>query len=179
MLLICGQADTNASKNHTASIFRAHVQGRRYFLADNSPEDGDSMFLRNACIYLQVQTALLPRKSIAVKIEAERSSETLVSTYKSKQRYLLEKHSSEDGDSMFLRNACIYLQVQTALLPRKSTAVKMEAACSSETLVSTYKAKQCYFLEKHSPEDGGSTFLRNAGIYLQVQTALLPTKVHL
>jgi predicted metal-binding protein len=52
----------------------------------------------------------------------------------------------------------------------------MEAARSSETLVSTYMSKQRYFLEKHSPEDGGSTLLRNAGIYLQVQAALLPTK---
>jgi predicted metal-binding protein len=81
-------------------------------------------------------------------MEAARSSETLVSTYKSKQRYLLEKYSPEDGGSTFLR-----------------------------TLVSTYKSKQRYLLEKHSPEDGGNTFLRNAGIYIQVQTALLPRKV--
>jgi hypothetical protein len=44
------QVDNNVSGKHTVSIFRAEY-------------DGDSMFLRNAGVYLQVYTALQPRRT--------------------------------------------------------------------------------------------------------------------
>jgi hypothetical protein len=44
----CELVDTNVSEENSVSIF--------------SPEDGDGMFLRNVCIYLQVHTALLPSR---------------------------------------------------------------------------------------------------------------------
>jgi hypothetical protein len=44
------QVDANGSKEHTVSIFRAEVPAF-------SPEDGESMFLQNVGIYLQVHTA--------------------------------------------------------------------------------------------------------------------------
>jgi hypothetical protein len=43
-----GRLDTTVSEEHTVSIF--------------SPEDGDSMFLRNFGIYLQVHTVLQPTR---------------------------------------------------------------------------------------------------------------------
>jgi hypothetical protein len=48
----------------------------------------------------------------------------------------------------------------------------MEAVCSSETLVPTYKSTRDNKPEAHhySPESGGSMYLRNAGTHLQVHT---------
>jgi hypothetical protein len=48
---------------------------------------------------------------------------------------------------MFLRNVGIYLQVRIALLPRRT--LKIEAVCSSETMVSTYKSAQLCYPEQH------------------------------
>jgi hypothetical protein len=66
-----------------------------------------------------------------LKMEAVCSSEMVVPTYNSAQRYCPEDYhrhkniklfSSEDGSSMFLRNTGIFLQVHTALQPRRPTS---------------------------------------------------------
>jgi hypothetical protein len=48
----------------------------------------------------------------------------------------------EDGGSMFLRHVGTYLQVHTTL--QSTSALKMEAVCSSETLVFFYKSPWRY-----------------------------------
>jgi hypothetical protein len=91
----------------------------------------------DTCIYLQVHTALQPR----------RPTSTLVSTCKSTRRYNPEdqhRHlflpASPHGVTTQKTNidTCIYLQVHTALQPRRPTS----------TLVSTYKSTRRY-----NPED--------------------------
>jgi hypothetical protein len=57
--------------------------------------------------------------SSALKMEKIYLSETSVSTHKSTWRH------TEDGDSIFLRNACIYLRVHATSQPRKTISTWM------------------------------------------------------
>jgi hypothetical protein len=52
--------DVSFSKKHTVSICRAIVTSQHHHFG---PEDGDSMFLRNVCIYLRTYIAPNPRTS--------------------------------------------------------------------------------------------------------------------
>jgi hypothetical protein len=63
-------------------------------------------------------------RRIVLKMEAVCSSDTLAYT----QKYFTA-HSSEDGDSMFLRTVGIHPKILHG-----GIALKMEAVCSSETL---------------------------------------------
>jgi hypothetical protein len=62
-------------------------------------------------------------------------------------------HGGEDidvvnGDSMLLRNVCIYLQVHTTLEPKVPTPT-MEAVCSSVTLEHSQKTTRRNNSEDH------------------------------
>jgi hypothetical protein len=43
-------------------------------------------------------------------------------------------------------------------------------------LTPTFQGTYCVHINLFSPEDGDSKFLRNAGIYIQVHTVLLPRR---
>jgi hypothetical protein len=129
------------------TVVSTYNSARHYY-----PQDGDSIFLRNVGIYLQVHTTLPPKRwrqyispkrwylpasphgVTTHKMETVCFSETLVPTYKSTRRY-----NPEHGDSVFLRNVGIYLQVYTALLHRSQTATSSppcEAQIPSAFIVS-------------------------------------------
>jgi hypothetical protein len=54
------QVDTNVSEKHIVSIFRAEDLKKETVF---NPEDGDSMFIRDVCIYPRVYTASHPRRT--------------------------------------------------------------------------------------------------------------------
>jgi hypothetical protein len=89
----------------------------------------------------------------------------------------------EDGESTFLRNFCIHLKHYRLRPWRRRQCVplkclyqptrlyfnlRMESECCSETLMYTYGTSN------FDQEDGGSTFLRNIGIYQRDFTTRQP-----
>jgi hypothetical protein len=153
MEAVCS-SETLVSTYNSTRRYNPEDQHRNF-----SPKDGGSMFLRNIDIYLQVHTAFKPKRSTS-KLQSWRWRQ-----YASPKHWYLP--TTPHG-------------VTTQKTNIETSVLKMEAVCSSETLISTYKSTQRLNPEDQhwnfNPEDGSSMLLRNIGIYLQLHTALQPRR---